>query len=53
MPTYQITRNDLYLITFEAKDMNDALNKIQADDELLNNGSYAGSEFGEPEETEQ
>lgn len=52
MAIFQVTRNDVYVIDFEAEDMNDALDKIERDDGLLNSGSYAGSEFGEIEQTQ-
>jgi hypothetical protein len=50
MPTYEIPRYDCYVITVEAKDINDLYDKLNDDDQFLNCGSYAGSEFGDCEE---
>lgn len=45
MPVFEIPRTDMYIVSVEAKDIEDAKRKCENDEGYLNCGSYAGSKF--------
>lgn len=45
MKTFTVIRKDFYFLEVEAKDEDEARDKVESEDYYLSGGSYDGSEF--------